>query len=558
LSLIASALFALSHSDELLGVHQANLLFRDRTQITLTRSEWIFLLRSAIGRGIELVPGWFWLRQTNNPKNTIIYLAVADSNSAVRAGALRLISDLSLAMTKKDKRRLFEKLIDDGDERSKREVLMWLRDCGKPVDLEFVERLADDKQSGVSSVARDVAIKILSRTSQGKMVEYIASQSAELNDQLLLEVGSNVDDNVLNSMLIDKSKNARRFAILVLNSRGSLSRESATGLLKDDSSAVREIALRAAIAMGALFDAQFVRDTMPKPIGLLGFSSQDDVDNLLFEMYSNESFDTLQSRITWGDTDGSIAYKAIANYHYEKCRDIIISDIESNFERIKKDWEERIRSTLGRHSEGVLHKWEGLHQHIRGQFTRAALSAIATHGDKADEPLMRRFLKSDNGDILFEVGRFIGRHAQQGNNGTVREILGLAERAWSHSAKLVGVAFELADDPHTFIIDTSISVQIRKQILALLDRSQTIKLKEHWQSLLTDEDDGVRKRTIQKVFECTTQKQRVELLNRYFEEAKYYYYDVVFWLDRLTYAPNRWQSKFAAALSRRIDNPYSL
>lgn len=97
---------------------------------------------------------------------------------------------------------------------------------------------------------------------------------------------------------------------------------------------------------------------------------------------------------------------------------------------------------------------------------------------------------------------------------------------------------------------------MRTKILALMDNKVFLSLRDHWSAFLSSENSDMRKWCVHQLYDVTSPKQRKALIYKYVAQASYFY-DVVFWLDRLTYATCPWQDRFASSLRDQIENPHS-
>jgi hypothetical protein len=95
------------------------------------------------------------------------------------------------------------------------------------------------------------------------------------------------------------------------------------------------------------------------------------------------------------------------------------------------------------------------------------------------------------------------------------------------------------------VLDQTLGTLLRTRLLELLSLKQIRKLKPHWIEMLKDENEAFRESAVKQIFRATSGPERVRLIDEYIWSGAYFY-NVVYLLDRLTYAPAAWRPKFAA------------
>jgi hypothetical protein len=116
--------------------------------------------------------------------------------------------------------------------------------------------------------------------------------------------------------------------------------------------------------------------------------------------------------------------------------------------------------------------------------------------------------------------------------------------------RIVG-EYALAKDPKALILDNLIHEKIRAKLLRHLTDAQFLELKDHWLSFLLKEDSEFRKQALRRIIAVVSPKTLRGLLREYLDQS-IYYYDIVYWMDRLCFAPKAWSKLFLASLDREL------
>jgi hypothetical protein len=555
LTVLASAFFAARFPDELLDVHQANFLYKSRQEIPLTEREWSIAVRSAFGSTAKRIPGWFWLRPTVRVRRYFIDLAVRDLNNAVRVGAARTFDELEIVLSAREKKYLLGGVAANYEENVVKATLRWLNRQGNAEDVWFLDRIRDE-HSTLKSEIETCRLQIIARHLPSKFVSYITTSDIEVPDTLPIPLFSKIEARALESLLGHKNVSVRRLAARVLSARKQLSKEVAISLIDDSDAGVRVIAIRTAIELGAKLNSRTIRDKVPKRGGLLAAMADpdSDADELVRKSFATLSFSELQEKLDWDVGDSVIAYEILGLHHFAQFSHTLREDIADNFETYRRRWEEKIRSRIGDAAKPLIADYEtkGLHDFIRSQFVAAALHALAANGTIADEKIVRSFRNSNDSNILTRVAEFLGR---EGNDGDVATIIDIATKTWSNIDGLASSIYRISKNPSALCIDGGVNERIRAKLLGLLSSREVSILKPQWITLLLAEDAELRKQTVRRIAAVTAVKERRSILNSYLGQPTYYY-EVIFWFDRLSYSPKPWISRFFILLERDIKNPF--
>jgi hypothetical protein len=195
---------------------------------------------------------------------------------------------------------------------------------------------------------------------------------------------------------------------------------------------------------------------------------------------------------------------------------------------------------------------EDLNGFVRKQYLLAAIGALARHGSADDRSLIEPLLDDADAEMAPLIGEFLGRH---GRSSDARTLLGLYEKCWSNRDHLLPLAVGLSESPSQFLFDRSLHETTRAKIVRLLTDEQILAVRKEWLSLLNEDNADIRKGLILKIFPLTEARERKKLIET-LQEKVTYFYDVIYWLDRLSYPTKKWQILFARSLAKHLDRPY--
>jgi hypothetical protein len=195
---------------------------------------------------------------------------------------------------------------------------------------------------------------------------------------------------------------------------------------------------------------------------------------------------------------------------------------------------------------------EDLNDFIRKRYLLAAIGALARHGSADDRSLIEPLLDGADAEIAPLIGEFLGRH---GKSSDARTLLGLYEKCWGNRDHLLPLALSLSESPSQFLFDRSLHETTRAKIVRFLSDDQILAVRKDWLSLLNEDNADIRKGLILKIFPLTKVSERRKLIES-LQENVTYYYDVIYWLDRLSYPTKKWQMLFAQSLAKHLDRPY--
>lgn len=556
LILLTSTFQAARIKDELLGVHQANIVYRMRSQISPTRSEWLHLTKSMLSDQTQTLPGWAWTRPYAGFKDIVLHIAETDDTESVATGALRVVRELKIVPSAKDRRNLFTGILRTKHDSTLIEGLRWLEAYGAPSDSWFAANAREIASNDVRSAAEDAILAIKARHDPIEAFNELSASDHKYSETVVARAMKEFDTAQVQSALTHKLATVRQFAARELKNRKAITKPIVSSLVADSDSAVQRIGIEAAIELGEYPSFEVIRSAV-KPNGLLaavGASASSEADELIVEVLKSRPEPELRQKLDWFSSEGRLAYSALAQGHFQTFAPQLRADLSDKFASFQKRSSEAAIDRLGELGQRQVEAYEreNLHEFIRSGFIRSAVAGLARHGSAEDRPLIDPLLADADYKLGPLIAEFLGRH---GSPADAKTILGIHEKSWGSGASLLSLALRLSKNPSQLVLDNSLSKQTCAKIIPLLKDDQVLSLRSEWLTLLNDGNADIRKGIVLRIFAVTSADERRNLLDQLLNGTTYFY-DTIYWLDRLSYPVKRWQVSFAESLAKHLANPY--
>lgn len=285
---------------QVLGVHDANLIYGSRNSFELSFIERYGLLEAGLSQiGAENTPVWTWLAGLTAEQPDLLVRISQFGEPAEQAGAISAIRLLRLPVAeilKVGEHTIGHWLDTSSDASVKQAALKLLREIGGPDELPFVEAELERADKDTSTAALEAAVTISLREGGAAALRYVLTTSFEnLDVDLLHEVLGYVDEASVQELVtgLDHRSAEVRSAVLREMSKRDVVDIATLGRAKeDDAPIVRHAALQALDRIGqptSLDEAQLVL-ARPRPnYGFLALTGgQDSAGLALFEVYASE------------------------------------------------------------------------------------------------------------------------------------------------------------------------------------------------------------------------------------------------------------------------------
>jgi HEAT repeat protein len=565
LFLLSATWMSRRYTGDVFGPHEMNLLYKHREQLEPTVIELSQLLRTLVGQGYDLIPGWFWFRELSSEAvtNWLLTLANQDSSDNVRTQALTLLVNAKIRPAADVLSRL---PLQDESLRVRSQAYEYLVREGDESALSLFEALSTDTDEVRRSSINEARLRLMARLQPSKALSEVITKGEYLSNSEMDAIKQNisqVDEDVLLTGAKGASAQVRRLSLKELARRGHLPMEVAQGLRHDPSIDVRALALQCLAKHGQLTDLQEVRKLLSKEepaseSGMLSLSMMlerrksisPDAESIIVTFYRTQSAEQLLQAIDWYSVDGPLAYEALALDRYNEVATHVRTDLLQGFARVKEQSTEQMKSELGPEAWGkYAPRLERFDDSTQAHFTKAALSALAANGEASDAEFARPYLSDSNTSVrdaaVIAISRF-------GSSEDVDALMNITKEAWGDVRRTAAAAaLRLSPTPLQVAYDLSENSDSEVVEIAFgwFFAQDSPEVKTMFLKLLQNDAEPKRMRAIYYWSQKMTNEELRQLLQDYIS-AETYYYDVVTWLDRLLYSPQPLREMFVRQLSK--------
>ncbi|WP_413061198.1 DUF4062 domain-containing protein [Sphingomonas carotinifaciens] len=553
--LIGAAYGRATNDKQVLGVHDANLLYGSRKSFELSFSERYGLLEAGLAQiGSENTPVWTWLAGLTAEQPDVLVRLGQFAEPPTQAGAISAIRVLRLSVAdilKFGEHTIGHWLDTSSDATVKKAALKLLREIGGPDELALVEEELNRADKDTSNAALEAAVTIMLRRSGGAAVRYILTTSFEnLDIDLLHGVLGYVSEASVQELVtgLDHRSAEVRSAVLREMSKRDVVDIATLGRAKEDDAAiVRYAALQALDRIGqptSLDEAHIILSTPRPNYGVFGLtSSQDSTGLALFQIYASERMRSMPpvalEALLASPIHRVVAYQTLASRRIDDYGQRLRADLDDGFENyFKQTWPDGLKPagtggllslTVGNNDPAAAKKRE---------LVKRALDIIASQRDQDDLSRIRKVLDEGKGNVTAQVISFfktlgdsvdierLGRtppfRFDQPNNGNyfgdfidaARLILRLHK---GDAASLLNINFPA-------IMKAKLIELMPAKDFSTLNDDAIVEL------LLSSEDD-IRRATARKVPTSVVRRRVTKIMDAYRSNDDGRYYIVTHWLD---------------------------
>jgi hypothetical protein len=549
--LLGKTLQLSQNDDETLGVHDANLIYRDLRNAVLSEREQRGLLSAGIANfGSRSIPLWHWLYNRKRlPRDelafrTVIRGEVSQNNAFLILGLLG--EDLRGRLYPLDREKLVGVWLSSKSNDTLVSAFGYFAECGSMEDVGKIEEHLNSSEASVSKAAVSAKVEILARSSIVQALEFIASrEDVDISKKLLsvlLASPSTIETNLLKRCLLNRSTVFRKAIALELSNRNALGLEEAKLLTDSTDAETRVLGVRALRKMLPEFSQSDARTYIVKPkkntsflISDRDFEGEEALEAYIHEFLKEMSHDTLKTAsnnesIYHHDALFAIYDKFFRNHHQE-----IIRNISDDFKGFISAKRENI-------DDPSLAPDEKLEDYLREKMLQKALELLCAKKSKADLTLVRQ--KIDNRQIRFShsIVAFLDKYGDWEDVGRIIKLsekfpyrglslLSIRDHSddYALSARIMlNLGRERIGDLLASKMPSGLLNAVFREVGAKIFRSFDDTQIEEWLRVQTD---SVRQTIALKAVLCLSKPRLSKILTNYIQGDRAYYYNAVFWLD---------------------------
>ena len=560
LRVIALGTYRAGNDEIHVGVHDANILFLNRTGIELSYVEKRTLLNAGL-RYMENqnVPFWYWTGGDTKWVKQFIQFSMIFGDESCSESAINLATVFGYKIpeiSKSTGRGIWiKKWLKDNQAHSLYSAAkVYLAQWADEDDVTVLQEIRDVKTGAQASELDCIIINIKFRNSQNDGLMELKERDPEhVSDDLqeVLQIAvTSVSSEALHGLAKLKSVFVRLISFRELINRKALDQQLAEELSGDYSVDVRLEAIKALTGMKVSISEERAKYALTITATSSGLGSLtgataptndtsrfDEYQRYLLKKKSLEELLELEKNGNPFSADALLA--AFHNFPKETfnlLRALVKDGFETRFENRLKDYEIR-----------KIPRWSILTKNARDlknfccqRQTQLALAILATQQKRKDLPLVREVIDQWEMEASNDVLRYLMRF---GSWEDVERILKLKEQVHSgykllgtnqmRHDKLVGRAlFRVGGTRMVDLLSRIESHTIKAGVIGactqigILGLGDNVVLK-----LMNDDDDQVRKMMVLRCLESFPKTRLGKLLDVYVNRDEYRYYNVIHWLD---------------------------
>lgn len=569
LFILTSAWFSDVHIGEILGNHEINLAYRIRKDWRLSGEEKRLIFRSIItGIDSNVGPGWFWFRdwETESFDNILCYLASEDNNTDVRRSAISILTESKFKANKD----FLSKGINDDNNDIVLEFIKLLCASESLENIDLLSPLISSSEQSLREAAISAKFEIMYIHKPNKAFQELIKNGKiipKLIQDAVTNVNLKVDDDILISAIRQADTPIRKLSAQYLLNTNRLTKEICYELIKDTSLVVRKYGLIGLINLGERLDIDYIKKILPEKeattsgpaltgFGLSGILGPETVSyrEIIPLFLRKQKPDELLSLFDFYGAYSDDAYRILAEDHFDFVEARIRLDLDSKFDYLKQESDNKLRIKYGDAADTVIEDWKKLVDFTRDSHIAAALAGLVKHGKPDDIKYARIFI----GSTLYKLAdkESIILMAKFGDSTDSEKLLSYAKSTYGDLKKIaVEPALKLSPGLSNVLKECLLSndyeiIKVAAKELISIDKPNSIQLSK---DLLENEKDDIRLLGVAVLVKICTNEQLEEILDEYLSR-KSYYYNVVTSLDRCLYASGRYGVYFKEKLLSLIES----
>lgn len=563
--LLGTTLYAHGNDESTLGVHDANILYSQKSSLVLSLQEKFGLVNSALDNfSNHNVPLWHWIEDVSGTVGCDLTFASVFNPTSLRVGALaamRLIAEpinpIKQPSTEKiafDRLAIAQLWFDEQSEGNIRvAALQYLAVCGTPAELPLIKTELDRGNYNTIGPATDAIIQINLRQSREDALKAIYELQPEAVDEAIIkEVFSHpksLDSSLLLLGTAHRSPQVRRAVLPILVSRSALPQKVAEQLLGDRDATVRYYALRSVFASGKELSEDRVKAILIKPAAHAGFGlltsavvvneGEKEWERVSRERLRASNLATLERLAT---TEGALergAHFALDYKQFSKRGDALRQMVDDRFRAEFAREIGELERRIGVDSETVS-KIKTIDEYLRKRFLRQGLDILCEKDSTQDLPRIRKALQEGFAEYSELDVDYLKRHGEWCD---IDLLISLAKRpvagrsilsAYFNSDTMDAIAaaiYSIGKGRFRELLAQPMPDSLLSRILILASKRNFAGLMdEEILKYLADASEQIRKLAAMQSIRSLSRKRLKQIFDGYMSRDQRYY-NVIHWLD---------------------------
>ncbi len=523
-----------------LGVHDANLIYRHREELTLSRREINHLFQSALSNlSDENMPMWNWYRELGGSERPFLgfysMFGVDMERRAAALDAMRLLHEPIPPQFELPRERYVSNwLQEDRPTDLRNAALGYLSDLGVYADLPIIRVEYDRGDHQTMNACMEAMLAICLRKSERAALDLIVDLQPDIVPshliQALFGTRSSLSTDDLKRGLEHRSAQIRSASLNRLATLDDLPISVVERFFDDTSAIVRFEAVRAAMKLGRAFPSEEAQRVIVRPSEGNVFNRGDtQYQNHLEDAYPRMSEDELEAATERESPLDRVAFFSLAERRWSKDASKLRSYADDRF---KEDWERSIVAFANARDQNLATRVANLEEFCRRRHTERAIDVICRKGGAQDLERVRRAVQENACDFTDAQAAFL---AKNGKWEDIETICKVSDRPKSpippgDAAKTI---YNIAGkDKLRDLLSIEMPAAVLIALLKIVPSSSIKMLPDaELARIMENENPTIRKVAALRFIETRSRKSIRTLLTRYIHQDKNSYYNCIHWLD---------------------------
>ncbi len=538
-----------------LGVHDINILYKNKNNINFGQFELYFLMKFGLYYiNDENTPLWYWYSKLINKDLMNLAFISLSGDSETKVGVINFLKLVGYKLPNNNdvKRDWFLNswFSDDSDVSVKNAALEYISANGIGEDFKVVKEEYDRNNYNTSRKALESMVLLLSiygiPISAEELVIETQFDSLELYIlQPVLDRFYSLPSDKLLIGLEHRSSEVRLAALKVLQKRNEIDDVLAIKLSKDSNASIRYESFMILIDNGTPLSISDAHRILIKPHqqnSLLGEKNSFDMaGNDCFDKFKTSSFRKLSEselnvEANKANVYDRIPYIVLSEKYFSKYQEDLRMNIDDHFNSY---FDDKIKELSSIHAGDHIKKMINLKGFICKEFTRKGLDILCTKKKVEDINRIRENLKTRYVGVSHLDVKYFEKHGgwsdiellASSDLNNISSLL-IGKKDVSYTNCVAKFAYKIGRNSISELLMLNISPSILTEILSICSDS-TIKdiSDEVIFQLLNNDNPNVRKRMSIVAIRALSIKKIKYLLDEYLSGDEYRYYNVIHWLD---------------------------
>lgn len=540
-----------------LGAHDANLIYRDRKNVDLSKREKRFLLSAGLENfGSSTVPLWHWLYDKDVVLRKELPIRTILSSDKRSLSAFQILGKLSIAPENFEGPIGATEYLDlwFAEGTSDNRIVAAIEYLGAvgdhDINIEWA-KLIGNSEANIATAAVRAKARITSRFSSNQALRFVGQHDSvdlgqELTESLLKNISS-IETDVLRGCLNNRTQAFVTAIATELSKRAALTKRDAETLCESAHADIRLIGVSTLAILEPVLTLSDAREVLVKPpktnslnlfaqLGNFDHHGESKFEEYKIGLLSNFTYDDLldlQKDQSFFSTEVELA---IYSSHFGTVKAQLEEDLIDGFESYCSDKRDQLSDTEPKPTLTMLN-------FVRDKLLQSAFEIYCSKSTFAELGTVRKVF--DNHEIKFATGisDFFAKYGEWQDAVRLAKLSGkpkggLGSTLLTHSdnsgnyrvaaKSILKLGSKRVADALRLELIPPLKVQVvlhipKNQFAAFEDQSIV--------ELLHTDNEQLREVVALKVIQNIPKSRQIKILDAYYSTEGTHYYNVIYWLD---------------------------